>query len=958
MTFYCNVTTTVLMIATIVPALIVQASGPAYEPETLRSGNETEVYFCGFEERSDLNYDNWPDGWTRRVGEDYPHYVAIEIVGSEPADDNADGDESNQHQLQISLNGGRASLFSPPIRISSNYSYELVGQIKSRPSPANEQNEAWYTLTFFRADGSVIDEHESSRFLRAKQWQTANIGPLDPPAEDAHHVIVGMHVRPTRPVDLRGDTYFDNIRLARLPKMKLSTNRRFNVFADHDEIQITCDVSGIQDHQATLNFELVDVFDNVVTSKTNQSLFNKFDLAAAQKRTPPVPERIWYERQARQRNRDNEENVGFAGQMSWSPSDLPRGFYRVRVTLHAFAEQMEQELAFAVVAPQNYKHSGHFGWSLPRLESNISLKSLSEMLGQVGIHLLKYPVWYSKDDQESVDRTAELAERITKFGMEMVGVIDVPPNQASDAAPIVNVGIASTMREPEYWQPQLEHIFTRLSLKIQRWQIGADDDNSFVGYPAVENKFFEIKNHMQRFAQDIRLAIKWHWMQEPPRGEGLPWDYVMLTLNSNSSREGEINTLLDPPMSRNEVTNYLGYMRSYLGNSTQAWTRIQPLSNRYYNLETRVRDLVGRMMAAKIERVDGAFVTKPFDDEFGLMTEGGNPTELLVPWRTTANLLAGAEFIGSLRFPNGTPNYVFSREREDGQREAVIVVWNDADDTIHEEMFLGNEVTETSIWGVETPLQTVASSDGQRYQQSFSVDRWPKFLTNANDEIARWRISFRFDKSTIASVFGKRQPVQFSFENPHTRGIGGTIVLNNSELWPKGFQMPFKASANQQFQQPFDIVLRSDANTGIQPVRVDFNIDESNKFSVYRDIQVGHGKVAIELRTEIVKMLIRNSDGELVPRLDLHVHQTMTNNSDDLVSFNCLLYIPQARRQRTQILDMPRGRQTSTYVIPNGVRLVGKELWLQAKEIRGERWLNYRFMVDTSDGDDASASQH
>ena len=55
------------------------------------------------------------------------------------------------------------------------------------------------------------------------------------------------------------------------------------------------------------------------------------------------------------------------------------------------------------------------------------------------------------------------------------------------------------------------------------------------------------------------------------------------------------------------------------------------------------------------------------------MTPEGKPGELLLPWRTAATLLGGAEYLGQLRLPNGSANWMF--RRADGQ--VVMVVWND-----------------------------------------------------------------------------------------------------------------------------------------------------------------------------------------------------------------------------------------------------------------------------------------
>jgi hypothetical protein len=69
------------------------------------------VYRCDFEEADDINYDLWPDDWTRRSGRGYPKYIKVEITDVDPI---AEG----KRCLRMDLDGGAVSLYSPYIPIS------------------------------------------------------------------------------------------------------------------------------------------------------------------------------------------------------------------------------------------------------------------------------------------------------------------------------------------------------------------------------------------------------------------------------------------------------------------------------------------------------------------------------------------------------------------------------------------------------------------------------------------------------------------------------------------------------------------------------------------------------------------------------------------------------------------------------------------------------------------------
>jgi hypothetical protein len=128
-------------------------------------------------------------------------------------------------------------------------------------------------------------------------------------------------------------------------------------------------------------------------------------------------------------------------------------------------------------------------------------------------------------------------------------------------------------------------------------------------------------------------------------------------------------------------------------------------------------------------------------------------------------------------------------------------------------------------------------------------------------------------------------------------------------------------------------LLGADVSGGWQPLRVDFDIaaDRNCRFSVFGGIQVGLGDVEIAV------------DSRLDEQGNLMVEQHLTNRSNRLISFNCLLFVPDRRRERRQVLNLARGRTTNVFLLPDGRELVGKTLWLRAEEIGGARILNQHF---------------
>ena len=79
------------------------------------------------------------------------------------------------------------------------------------------------------------------------------------------------------------------------------------------------------------------------------------------------------------------------------------------------------------------------------------------------------------------------------------------------------------------------------------------------------------------------------------------------------------------------------------------------------------------------------------------MRADGMPAELLLPWRTTAAMLGGAQYIGQMQLPGGSENRIFLRP--DGQ--VVMVAWNKK--PTREVLYLGSNVRQFDILGRATP---------------------------------------------------------------------------------------------------------------------------------------------------------------------------------------------------------------------------------------------------------------
>ena len=149
-------------------------------------------------------------------------------------------------------------------------------------------------------------------------------------------------------------------------------------------------------------------------------------------------------------------------------------------------------------------------------------------------------------------------------------------------------------------------------------------------------------------------------------------------------------------------------------------------------------------------------------------------------------------------------------------------------------------------------------------------------------------------------------------------------------------QRTFALAPGEAAKFPFAVRLKN-AYYGPQPVRLDFTIqaEEEYSFSAYMQLDVGSKDLTLDVKTHVDK------DGTLI------VEQLMTNSSDRLADFRCLLF-PMSehhRRQRMKVYRLGEKLDRKVYRIPNGRLLVGRELRLEIEEINGPRMLKYRFIA-------------
>ncbi|MEN1678351.1 MAG: hypothetical protein AAGJ46_02075 [Planctomycetota bacterium] len=913
----------ILLVAVVLSTLPADtAYGRRRQQQQGRPADAMEVWSCAFDDDNwDVNYDRWPDRWRRQSGPGYPHYVEIALD-----DDSA---AKAGRALVVQLDGAQASISSPPILVMAKFSYCLDLRMKIEEAP---NSEVYVKLDYLDAQGKVRQSTRSEPVPATGAYESVEIEPVRPRYNDITNATVRIETVKSGYGDLHGRISIGDVWLGRQPSLDVSANNPFHVYTDPTDVKITCSLSGIRERDPKIRFQLLDATSQELGVRGEETLDGK-----------PIVTRKLLDEETR-RASDIVDGVGnhaegYEGSTEWTPH-IERhgkyGFYQVRVEMLSSETGKfmdKREVTLAVIPPEIAKTRGEFGWTLPTADRPLQFDALEKILPLVGINWLKVPIWFSPEDPHRGEDLLQFTERLAANDIETIGILQHPetldPDIELEEELLDSYSMANVMGEDSSrWVPLYDHIMTRLSLRIRWWQIGADHDTSFVGYEDLIGQIANIRRQLYRFGQDVDLAIGWRWDTELLPGR-LSWEVHQL-----SSK---------PPQDADGLNERLGAIDAA---DRKLWVLIEPAVDETVHVTqgeqhtSRVREFVEQIVVAKRHGADAIFAPDPFSGKHGLMTPEGKPGELLLPWRTSAMLLSGAQFMGHLQLPGGSQNWLF--RRADGQ--VVMVLWNTT--PAEETLYLGDDIMAYDVWGKAVRPE----KDGVR--DRLRVGPMPLFVLGLNEAVARWRMSVQFAKDRIPSIFGQDHINVLRLVNGFPQGVGGQVRLFVPNRLSFGSDLPVRESEEWKISTPADdfsvgankplefplLIRLQDAAIGEQPIRIDFEVAGGSaegglKFSVWRTLHVGLGDVTIDAGAKL------DEDGRLL------VHQHMTNSSGLPMSFKCYLRAPGRRRKRAQVFELGPEPDVKTYTYSQGEELIGRELKLIAREIDGPRVLIQRFIA-------------
>jgi len=841
--------------------------------------NAIPVQSYSFERDEDRDYDKQPDDWTRRRGIEFRQYVDAEI-------DYHQGNDG-QRSLRIDANGSGAIYYSPPIPIDAAHDYVMQASVLTR---GLKHDAAMVSFSFL--------DHRKKRVQRIltppvsgthKNWALLKVPPVSPLPE-VKFIVVGCHLVHSNSMDISGSAWFDRIRISKLPALSLASNFETHFRESDSEISIQSRASGLdssykgESFAYGLHLQVEDVSGEVL----DETLY---DL-------------------------DIEDTAGQEGRLEtrtqepWMLPVYPPGYYRVQAALvRNGVTVVRKYTAFAVLNLQGQSPSkGEFGWNLCGGEHRIAQDDLLAITRESGINWVKVPVWQDAYSNRAAE-SGEFLTQMRNLSINPIGMLSDPPEEVRRKFAVDWTGISELfVAPPVVWREAANQVMALYSPTVTRWQLGSDNDTSFVGMPNYFETTELIRSELQRIGQIRQLGVRWNVGSPVPQNQALNRNFLIVPFF-------EDNTMADVSATVREIQSK-GY---------EAWVvvRANRVDGGKIDPHERAHQLIRRMIDAKRTGCDFVFAYDVFDPEYGLIDPDGSPSELFLPWRTTALALNNSVYAGSIQLPGDSTNHVFFNDDD-----AVMVVWNATDQV--EEIYLGDDITAHTAWGASKRVM----SDPRSGRQRLEVHSTPLLLTGCSRKLMEWRMGVSFQKGRIASSLAEHEDTLY-VKNVFPWNVRGTVQIipeNDWEVSPSPAHLD--ATANEEIEIPFGMKVPSQANLGEQMMALEFNLGGagvSYPFRVYRKYAVGMGDVRMEV------VLTPMAEGGIM------VEQILTNktNPPESIDLRCHLLIRGRRRQVRNLNGLLSGQTNkAVYYIPDFAELTVKDLWLRAEQKNGRRTLN------------------
>lgn len=587
--------------------------------------------------------------------------------------------------------------------------------------------------------------------------------------------------------------------------------------------------------------------------------------------------------------------------------DLTTNLYEASLTVAAPTGVLaEESVRFAKLGPDaawptDREQAGRgFGVSLSS-PNRMPAASALRLVNALNAEWVRAPVWELASLSGDTSTTPsqgmeEFFKDLASHRHELIGWIG--DDSGSESGHLLDL----LSSDPKTWQPHLSYAWSLYAGLINWWQIGDERDTSLVFDPRLGSAIGAIREQMVRLMPLPLLVV--------------PDNVVRASKMTTQAPTAGTAMLIPFWVAPEQIRDYWPPWRPDDGRTL--WVTIEPLPEGRYDRLSRVADLTKRLVLTRARDPDAIFLRQPW----AIDADGrARPTEDYLIYRTAAAMLGGTRSAGTLTLDGQVQCYVFDR-----MGRSVLAMWDDyAPPTgrVHW-MLLDEDAVQVDPWGRVTPLKAVGSEVPVR------VGPMPTFVQGIPTWMARFRQRVAIDPPHVeAELAGHERTLRFA--NTFGESISGELRLHGPPGWEiRPSYVQYSLRPGEEFVQPITLTFPMYESAGVKPLLADFRIDANRAYRLRMPvwIELGLDGITVEAFAQ------RTGDRVIV-------RQTLTNRTNEVVTFEGFLMAPERERLDRLIAKVEPGQSvTKEYVLTNASELTGRRMRLGLREFNGKRMWN------------------
>lgn len=880
-----------IIAAVVAASLSVSALAADHTPRAATPKQVSRVLrIFDFEEQARGNVEDVPAGWVKVEGPGLPHYLRGEFDNQVAA--------AGKASFRFDLNGGSITYRFPAgqIPVMAHAAYRVSVMCRTTALASARAQLVAYLCD---VDGRPIatTRHESEPFVSVTGDESFKPLSIDLTADDARAASLVLELsllQPSRlqddlgdqalPVeDIHGSAWFDELRVAQVPAVTLTTDHPTNVFAAGEAVNLR-----------------IRLLDRIATDLTGELRVYDADGRLVHQRTGTID------------FTGGDPSHGEPLKAAAAIPKLPPGWYDARLVVRSRDQLLAgRSLKFTCLgsAPGAIPVDPVFGVDAVSMAPD-AWSTLPEALDAASAGRVKVSAWSAEHaiEGESAARFDRLLDALRPAGRSVTPVlVDLPPELRKLVG---GDHWGDLLRVPDdRWQPQLAYLLARHANQLDRWQLMADEDaEACANEPLRRMAFKKIFDEFNRLTGSSNLAMPWPAWFEVADAPGS----IALSVPSEILPE-------QLPLYVRDASSSSSRVRSIT---------LRPIDGERYGRLARERDLALRVayaMSAGAERID---LPLPFESD---AEESGRtePTALLLPQRTIVSTLSNSRYAGKVTIAPGVDAFLFDR----GSGSGVMLVSTPStaplEPTGRVSIALGKRATRVDLDGT---VSAVARSTDRKRPDEFELEigAKPFFVTDIDAPLMLLRASLAIDNPMLeSSVTPLNRTI--TFKNTFDSAITGSIRLSGPNGW--SVSLPggqFSLNPGETFRGTADIRFPMNAASGNKVLTAELKVDgrESYRLNVPLGVKLGLSDVGLQT------LAVRSGD-------EVIVQQVITNYGSKPINYNAFVSVAGLPRQERIVSGLAPGKAAiRKYRLPLPRSSRAEKLRSGVREAEGKRMLN------------------